>query len=499
MGKLGIIDIGSNSVRLVVSEVHKLGGFKVLVDIKETLRFGLDVEINGSISNEKINQCINTLISFRLLCENMNVDNIITFATEAVRKSKNKEEFILKVKKEADLDVTILTGDEEANLDGKAVINSLYVNNSLVIDIGGSSTKIAWVKNNKLVESTSLPFGALNLTHRYSLSDLVDYKQEEDLNKFLIDNFKTIPWLFEEKFETIIGIGGSVRNLGRIDRCKKRHPINTSHNYSFSDFDLSSIYNLLKSKTLKGRYKIDGLSRDRADIIVASSAILNTLVKLLDINEVIVSGRGIREGIIFNHIEETFGTIEDILEYSLNSILYSHNMDVVHAKNVYKLSNKLFEELKPIHNMSDTLLKVLKISSYLHDVGISIRYYDHEKHSFYIILNSQISGVNHKELLMSAYTAAFHKKDRINFCQYGSIINKLDIHSIEKMGLILRISEALDKTLIGSINIKNCEITKDDVIINIESSKDVSLEIKDALNCSDLFKELFGKNLIIQD
>ncbi|WP_027633842.1 Ppx/GppA phosphatase family protein [Clostridium hydrogeniformans] len=499
MSKLGIIDIGSNSVRLVVSEVHKLGGFKILVDIKETLRLGLDVEINSMISNEKIDQCVNTLISFRLLCESMNVETIISFATEAIRKSSNKEEVLLRIKDEAKLDVTILTGDEEANLDGKAVINSLYVTNSLVIDIGGSSTKIAWIKNNELIKVDSLPFGALNLTHRYKLNDLIDYKEEDALKDFLIDSFKTIPWLFEEKFENIIGIGGSIRNLGKIDRYKKRYPIDTSHNYNFSDIDLISMYKLLKSKTLKGRYKVEGLSHDRADIIVASSAILSILVKLLDINEIIVSGGGIREGIIFNHIEENFGLIENILEYSLNSILYSHNMDVIHAKNVYNLSKKLFTELKPLHNINDSLLKVLKISSYLHDIGISVRYYDHQKHSFYIILNSQINGVNHKELLMAAYTAAFHKKDRINFCQYGSIINRLDIQNIEKMGLLLRISEALDKTLIGSISIKNCTITEEDVTIKVESSKDVSLEIKDALSCSYLFKELFGKNLIIQD
>lgn len=498
MSKLGIIDIGSNSVRLIVSEIHPSGGFKILMDLKETLRIGLDVELNNKISDNKLKECLSTLKNFKLLCDTMGANNIITVATEAIRKASNNSMFINLVKDDVGLNIKVLSGTEEASLDAKSVINSLYIENSLVIDIGGSSTELAWVKDNKIIQCACLPFGSINLTHRYNIENIIDYKEEAKLKEFLIESMKDVPWLVTGNFKSIIGIGGSVRNLSRIDKIKKRYPIDSFHNYIFSDLDLSYMYNLLKSKSLKDRSRIEGLSKDRADIIVASTSILNTLAQNLNIKEIVVSGKGLREGLLYDYIEKNICCINDILEYSLESILENHNVDLVHAKNVYTHSKTLFNALKEKYNLNEDLLKILKIASYLHDVGISMRYYDHEKHSFYMILNSQISGVNHKELLMSAYTAAFHKKIKSTFCQYSSIINRLDIHYVELLGLILRISESFDKTLLGSITITDCSLTDDSFIIKVKSNKDISLEIKDALKCKDLFLELFHRDLVVE-
>ena len=498
---LGIIDIGSNSVRLIIAEIQKNGGYKVINDVKESLRLGMDVEIDGFISEDKINATIDTLKNFKNLCSYMKTAEVITVATEALRKASNKEDVISRIAKAVDLDVRVLKGEEEAYLDSVAVLSSFYTKSSLVIDIGGSSTELSLLKDNKVYKYTCLPFGSINLTHRYDLTDIVVPNKEDDLNSFLLDEFKKIPWLQDENIDSLIAIGGAARNLGRMDRKRKRYPLDVSSGYSFSDIDLNQMFNILKSKNLKQRLKVDGISKDRADIIVASTAILANLTSFTNIKEITVSGKGLREGILCQYVNDTTDTHKDILDFSLESIMCDHNLDKNHAYNVYNLTNTLFEELTSILELDDgSYEKILKVACLLHDSGISIRYYDHHKHSFYIILNSPINGLNHKELIMAASIAYCHRSmvPQINTMAFTGIINRLDGEVIGKLSILLRIAEALDQNMMGVVKIKRCSIDIDKVTVFISGLKDPSLEIEKAMLNKDKFKEIFKRDLDIQ-
>ena len=151
---LGIIDIGSNSVRLIIAEIQKNGGYKVINDVKESLRLGMDVEIDGFISEDKINATIDTLKNFKNLCSYMKTAEVITVATEALRKASNKEDVISRIAKAVDLDVRVLKGEEEAYLDSVAVLSSFYTKSSLVIDIGGYISEIFLPLKKKINKNT---------------------------------------------------------------------------------------------------------------------------------------------------------------------------------------------------------------------------------------------------------------------------------------------------------------------------------------------------------
>ncbi|MDU4951240.1 MULTISPECIES: Ppx/GppA phosphatase family protein [Clostridium] len=497
---LGIIDIGSNSVRLIIAEIQKNGGYKVINDVKESLRLGMDVEVDGFISENKINATIDTLKNFKNLCIYMETVDIIIVATEAIRKASNKEDVLGRIKKAVNLDIRLLKGEEEAYLDGVAVLSSFYTKRSLVIDIGGSSTELSLLKDNQIYKCTCLPFGSINLTHRYGLNDIIIPTKEDELNAFLLEEFKKIPWLQEENIDSLIAIGGAARNLGRMDRKRKRYPLDVSSGYSFSDMDLTQMFNILKSKNLKQRLKVDGISKDRADIIVASTAILNTLVSVANIKDITVSGRGLREGILCKYINDNIGPHKDILDFSLEAIICDHNLDRNHAYNVYNSTRTLFEELTPMLELDDSYDKILKVACLLHDSGISIRYYDHHKHSFYIILNSPINGLSHKELIMAASIAYCHRSisAQMNTMAFTSIINRMDIEVIDKLSLLLRISEALDQNMMGIVKINRCSIDDKKVTIFLSGLKDPSLEIEKAMLNKDKFAEIFKKDLEIK-
>jgi exopolyphosphatase/guanosine-5'-triphosphate,3'-diphosphate pyrophosphatase len=500
MKRIGIIDIGSNSVRMVISEIYPDGSFKILDDLKESVRLAADMIDGNKLNEERINLALQTLKTFKTFSDAVHVDEIFAIATEAVRKSKNKDTFLALVERETGIKIKILTGDEEAYYDYFGVVNSMYVDNSLIVDIGGSSTELAWVQDNKLIKCTSLPIGAVNLTQQFNLHDIISPEREDALEEYLNDTFKSIPWLFETSFNSIIGIGGTARNIGKIDRKNKRCTLDVHHNYEMNDHDVHSIYNSLNSKNLNQRKKIDGLSKDRADLIVGPTCAITALLRLTKTSKFIVSGKGLREGIVYEYITKNFAPIDDVLDFSIRSVMLSHNLNIEHAENVYRLTSLMLSSLKPLHNLDKSFDKIIKTACMLHDCGLSIRYYDHHKHSFYMILNSEVNGLSHKELIMSAYVAAYHRNNEfeVNIFQFSGIMNRLDLQNVEKIGAFLRIAESLDKSMSGSVKDIKCSITQDVVTIEVISENNIDLEISEAKKAIPFFMDTFDKTLIIE-
>jgi len=212
-----------------------------------------------------------------------------------------------------------------------------------------------------------------------------------------------------------------------------------------------------------------------------------------------LSGKGLREGVLDEYIEVNYNPKEDMLESSIDGILESHYVNKTHAYNVYNLTHKLFDDLKSLHKLNDDFLDILKTGSLLHDCGISVRYYNHHNHSFYIIVNSQLRGLTHRELVLSAYMAAYHRNNdyEINLCHFSSIINRLDLSNIRKIGILLRISEGLDKTMLGSVTNITTIIDDKSVTLKLNASRDIDLEVSEALRCKNKFYEIYEKELII--
>lgn len=500
MKRIAVIDIGSNSLRLVLFEIDSSGSYKVIDDLKESVRLGADMLNGVLLSKERMEKAVNTLKTFKAFCDAVKVHEIITVATEAVRKAENKDYFIELVRENTDLEVRVLSGYEEAYYDSIGIINSMYVENALIIDIGGASTELVWIKNNEMKDYASLPIGAVNLTQRFDMEDIIFPNKEEELKSFLTDIYGSIPWLYSVQFDKVIGIGGTVRNIGKIDRRNKRYNLDIHHNFELSSEDVHNIYYSVKSKSLKQRKRVEGLSKDRTDIIVAPVCAINTLLQLLKVNTFIVSGKGLREGLMYDYLIKHHGAIADVLDFSIKNILLRHNVDIEHAQNVYKLTQALFNQLQPLHHLDESFNCILKTAAMLHDCGMSIRYYDHHKHSFYIMLNSEINGLSHKELIMSAYTASAHRSNAfdVDVFQFHSIISKLDLIQVEKIGVLLRIAEALDKSMSGLVKNINCKIDESSVTLEVISKGNIQLEISEAYKAAGYFNDVYDRELVIE-
>lgn len=499
MSRKAIIDIGSNSVSLIIVNIEENSSYTIIDEIKEPLRIFDGMNEKNEIIGSKIDATVATLITYKKLCDVLNTNKIIAVATEAIRRAINKDEIIKTIKERVGIKVRLLSGVEEAFYDYFAVVNSIDIKDGLIIDIGGASIELIWLKDSGILKSVSLPIGALTLANQFNLTDEVDPTNEKEMMNFLSDYFSSITWLKQVKSNVLIGIGGSIRNIAKIQKKLDNYPVAQIHNYEIDSTHVNSIYSMLKQKNLKQRKKIKGLSENRADIIIGITAVLSTLIKMCSVKKLIISGKGIREGLIYSNIHGEDTIVADVLDYSLFNLLMQKGSSMQHAMHVFKLTKCLHSKLKILFN-NKPVDKILKTASILHDIGVSIAYYDHHKHSFYMILNSQINRLSQKELVISAYIALLHrnKPDKLNVSMHNTILDSKDIETIIKLGIILRLVESFDRGMTGIIEDIDVQIESTFIKMKTIHMGNAQLEINEARKATETFKEIFGYDLIIE-
>ncbi|ATW26300.1 exopolyphosphatase [Candidatus Formimonas warabiya] len=496
--KLAIIDIGSNSIRMILVRMVD-GCYKIYNDLKESARLGEGLETTGQLGEEHMDRALSTLKMFKRLIDAVGCDTIIAVATEAVRKASNKEIFLEAVRKKVGIDVRVLSGEEEAFFDFLAVKNSLPVSDALIMDIGGSSTELVYMQDKKMVEKVSLPLGSINLAERFDLSTELKPEQETALKHFLFHQFSKINWLATCTAPVLVGIGGTIRSLGKIDRARKNYPLDITHYYQMDPHDVQEIYQTVKRQSLVKRQKIKGLSKSRADLFLGPVAALSVITELCGIEEIVISGSGLREGLIFDHLARQEKIIRDPLDYSIRNIAGNHNLNEKHGQRVYHLFRSLFDQLKPLHHLGPEYGNILKTAALLHDCGININYYGHPLHSFYMILHSGIQGLTHRELLISAYIAGSHRKDecKVDLSRYQQLLSSQDALIIRTLGVLLSMAESLDRNMSSTVQDVSCRMEDHTVTIKTMATETPYLEINDAMQFKNIFAKVFGRDLRI--
>ena len=503
MEKIGIIDLGSNSARLVIVELFGDGHFMVVDELKESVRLGQDMERDGFLKPQRVSETIKTLKMFRKLCDASNVDRIIAVATAAVRRAKNQRSFLDEIQATCGIKVKVLSEEEEATLVYRGVINAMDIPKGIISEVGGGSTKIVYYNRRNMLNYATLPFGAVTLTDLFKDYGLSPEAQAEKVEEFFTEQLKGIDWLADiESDVQMIGVGGSFRNIFKISKLVRKYPLDTVHNYHLPVEDFESIYDMIKVLDLDKKKKIKGLSTARADILPAALAVVKSFVRYMRFENFTIGGSGLREGIMFNQalpitLEKP---ISDILGYSLNGLVKYYECDAKHVENVVNLSVQLFKQLRVLHKFPRQYLKILKVAATLHDCGNRIKFYNHQKHSCYMILNSTLYGITHREIVLAAFVAGCHKKEDVNMAEwvkYRDIVQEEDLDAVKKLGVMLRIAESLDRSCVGCIRGINCDVLGDSVIMKTEVEGDASLEIRDAMSANAELKKSFRKNLEI--
>lgn len=500
--KIAIIDMGSNSIRMLIMNIYEDGSYRIADQKKEMVRLSENMGNEMTLKPQAMQRTIYALNLFRKFIDSQQVDSIYAVATAAVRNAKNSEEFLERIRKETDFEFEVITGEDEAYYDYLGVVYTIDIDDCVIIDIGGGSTELIWVEARELREAVSLPYGAVILTEQFIGKEKYSIEKAEKIYRFMIEQLKTVKWLKKIKKLPLVGLGGSIRTLAKIDRKRIGFPLESLHNYQMTTKEVNYAYeSVIKANDEEERKKIPGVGKDRADIIVAGLAPLKAVMDYMKADKLIISGNGLREGVFYRHYVNKCGykRIEDVLYHSIDNILQNYEVNTRHAQYVRSLALSLFDQTRTIHKMREEERKLLSVSSLLHDIGLYVDYYNHHRHGFYLVLNSRINGLRNRELVMCAFIVGMHRnmEFKTDWKAYDMLIDGKDYKTICQLALFLRIAEMLDRNESGSIADIQCNITYKQVQMWLKAQGPVELEVSAAMKSELDFQKLFHRNLSI--
>ncbi len=295
-----IIDIGSNSLRLIIYGINDGLTFKIINESKKTIRLGSYLTEDNYLTDGGIDIALNVLSNFKMICEIYKVTDTYVVATEAVRKATNRNEVCNKIKRELGYVVNILSGKEEARYGYLAIKNSMMEKNAILLDLGGSSMEITLMENGELKDSISLSLGCIPLTNMFN--NIETEEKNIELNSFINNKLEEIPWIKKNNKMNVIGIGGIAKHIGRVSKGDENYPKQLLHSYSMTKAEISQIYDEFLKLSMNERYNLRGLSRNRADIFAAPLGAILTILQYLNSEKYIISAVGLREGIIYESL-----------------------------------------------------------------------------------------------------------------------------------------------------------------------------------------------------
>lgn len=500
--KIAVIDIGSNSFHMIIGGYINQLYYQITDDVKVNVRLGEGLNETGRISDERMDFGIQTLIMYANICRAEGLERVITVATEAVRRASNGHEFVRRAKEEAGLDVTIIPGVMEAELDYLGCVNSLDIKDAVMMDIGGASAEFVLIRDRKNVASVSLPFGSITLSEKFDLEGEIRHQDLKKLKSYVKDNLKEIDFLREAKGLPVIGVGGTIRNIGRIHRQLIDYPLEIAHNYVMTEKEVNFVIQEVAGVSASERQSFPGLSKGRTNIFVGPASALDALLRYLDAPKLVISDYGLRDGVIFDH----FGLgpdnlIHDVFQNSLVNTAVQYDADLSHAYQVLGIVNLLYNKLESLFSVKCKNKKIIQTSCVLHDIGAKIKYRNHHEHSFYLILNAGLQGISQKDILLSAFIALHHrsnKKIRIDEI-YKPLLTEEDRILIDEISLLLQIAEQLDRSLDGAVKDIHVDIQDDAVVLHaISVNHSVFSEIV-MDECAKKFRRVTGKELLVQN
>ena len=510
--KLAAIDIGSNSIKLVVVDAAASDSFAVLAREREVVRLGHETLTRRRLSTAAIERAISCIQRFRTAAEVRQVEAIVAVATASVRESRNASHFIKQVERATGIRVEVLSGIEEARLIGLAASRGCARAGAINmnVDIGGGSTEVSVFRDGTPLNLFSVNMGAVRLTDRYLKSDPPKAREIESINSDAVAAFqRPARELRNTKWHQVTGTSGTILALGnairslRQDAGKEEPAQPTELEIPFSK--LAQLNTKLASMDQNQRRTLAGISSQRAEIIIAGGCILEAAMRAFGINSLRTCDWALREGVIIDYLQEREDEAQPpVPEFADRKLRAVHAVgrrfgyEEVHARQVAKLSEKLFDFLAPKSNLTRHQRTLMLSGALLHDVGYHIAHESHQKHALYLIVNSELTGFSEAERAVIANIARYHRgslpKERHE--EYAAL-NSADRDSVSKLAGLVRLADALDRSHDSRVQDINCELDSGVLKVELISSQDCDNELLEIERKKDLFESAFDLGLVV--
>ncbi len=507
------IDIGTNSTHLLIAEINlDLKSFSIKFSDKSTTRLG-EKDEDGNLTEKSIQRVLRTLRRFKEYCESNFVNEIVTATTSAVREAPNGQEFLKKIQDETGIKVELVSGSEEARLiylgvlSGTAFEDKSYV----IIDIGGGSTEMILADNKDAIALTSAKVGAVRLKNDFYFSETINIERSKFLKTFIQGTLepsvrKIKSRLTDEKPFSMIATSGTAISLGNLILADLGQPKQKMHGFKFKRENLNNILEELIKMPISDLKKIPSLSDRRAEIIIPGALILNTAMEMLNFDELTISERALREGLVVDWmlrkgiIKNEFNIQSNIRKTTIIHQASKFGVDLVRNEKVVNIAFQIYDQTKNIfHNDNNSKSKeLLWAACNLYNCGKYVNISSYHKHSWYLIKNCELLGYSQAETNIIASIARYHRKSlpKKRHESWQHLMCKEDKTLVLEMSLILRLAASIDQRtekVISSVKItleKNILLVK---LIPLDEKNDLLLEKWNLGLCHNVIKEL--KNL----
>lgn len=505
MAKLAVIDIGTNSIHLVLAEILPDASYKILDRFKDMTRLGDGAFATRRLSDAAIARALNTLKTLVTLARNKGFDRIVATATSAVREARNGGDFVNQVAEQTGLTVRVISGTEEARLIFLGVKHSIALPEepALVVDVGGGSVELIVGNREAMLHAKSLKLGAIRLLDQFLLKAPAPPPMLRALEEAVTGQLKAALDTFKTKtFDSVIATSGMAGNLADIICLKQTgRPLPQQNLARVALKDLRLLETELARSSLKARLALPGLDPKRVDTLLPAAVVLRRLLELTGQDEMTLCDKAIREGVIYDFIAKhreglkAETEIPDVRRRNVIGLARRCHAPEVHSLHVADLALRLFDQTKRLHGLGPQERGWLEYAAILHDIGYLINPRQHHKHAYYLIMNSDLGGLTADDIQVIANVARYHRRAVPGLRHQGfeSLTPRLK-RVVRILSALLRVADGLDRThfsVVRTVSVKAGKMMTIDATV----TGDAEMELWAAKNRADLFQQVFRKRV----
>jgi exopolyphosphatase/guanosine-5'-triphosphate,3'-diphosphate pyrophosphatase len=496
-----VIDMGSNSFRLVVFGYERGRYWQHVDEIREAVRVGEGMGDEQLLKPERIDLAVRTAGVFSSFCRASGITDVTTVATSAIRDARNRDELLARVREETGLEPRVLSEAEEARYGYLAIANTTTLGDGYGIDVGGGSVQIMKLEDRQLAACGSWPLGAVRMSERFLPGDEAGGKALKALRKHVRSVLDGEDWIEPGDPARAAGIGGTIRNLASAAERSAGLPQTDAQGFLLTCDALDELIEELADMPASKRGGVPGIKPDRGDVILGGAVVLRELLERCGAEALETTGAGLREGVFFERFlaDRDPPLVDDVRRASVINLARRYQDDLEHPEHVARLSLEIYDGL------SDAGLapgdaeerELLWAACILHDIGTAVDYDDHHKHSRYLILNGGLPGFSPREVELIALTARYHRKGEPDASELGPLKRKRDDERLALLSGIIRLAEQLERSRDGSVAEVHVSAPDGKVLLEADVTTDVSVAIWSARRNADLLERAIDRPLEI--
>jgi exopolyphosphatase/guanosine-5'-triphosphate,3'-diphosphate pyrophosphatase len=499
------IDIGTNSMHLVVARLAEHGGFEILTSEKETVRLGQGGGEMKLLAPDAIERGLAALERLAQVATSFGDADLVAVATSAVREAANRDEFLDRAREQTGIEIEVISGFEEARLIHLGVLQALpvYDQRLLLVDIGGGSTEFLVGQGADPIEARSMKLGAIRLTERFFSDAIADGRRPTTSEVDECRNYVRAALapvgaeLGGHQPEIAIGSSGTATTIAAMAAAERGDDVRQMNGVTFTSSELAAVVD--RVVTAKDRSRIAGLDDKRSDIILGGAILLDEVFRVFDLASMTISDYALREGVLFDRFADQSGRdLRDLRRANLLRLARQLDPDPAHAEHTALLAGQLFDRSRSLHRLGDDARELLEAAAIVHNVGLFISHSSHHKHSYYVIRNSeQLTGFTEHEIELIAVVARYHRKSRpsekhAEFAALGAEDREL----VRLLAGMLRVAIGLDRRHAGVVQTMRVNIGDGGMRIEpvalAAAVDDLDLEVYAARERSDLLAAGLG-------